>query len=273
MIRLAQRGDRARLMELWALIFGDTPEQIADYFARRHRDEDMLVAVEGGVLCGMLSMLPLTLVLGGEEYAARYVYAVATDPAFRGRGIATDLLMHAHAEMAARGAQASTLVPASESLFGYYEKRGYRTAFTLDIRAFDAVSLPFVPAGARCAPCPPGRYARMRDAAFSGRGFYARWDEQAVAFAAEGLNLTYLTSEAGEGCALWERDEGGALVRELALVGMPVLDAVAILHTAAKAASYRVRLPGNDVPFGMIHWLVPPPQGAVRPGYLALALD
>ena len=273
MIRFAEPGDRARLMELWALIFGDSPETIEGYFARRHADENMLVFIEGGILCGMLSMLPLTLVSGDAEYPARYVYAVATDPAFRGRGIATDLLLRAHDEMIARGDVASVLVPASESLFGYYAKRGYRTAFSMDVETFDAAALPPFPAGGAFACCAPGEYARLRDAAFSRRGLYARWDENAVAFACEGMNLTKLTLGDGAGCALWERDGDGVFVRELALAGMRVSDAMAILNVAAGAASYRVRLPGDGLPFGMIKWLIPEPRGAGDRGYLSLALD
>jgi ribosomal protein S18 acetylase RimI-like enzyme len=252
MIRFAQAGDRARLMELWASIFGDPAEAIEGYFARRHADENMLVFVEGGALCGMLSMLPLTLVSGNASFPARYVYAVATDPVFRGRGIATELIFRAHEIMVARGDQASVLVPASERLFGYYEKRGYRTSFFIDALTFDAAALPPFPAGGAYDACAPGAYARLRDAAFSGRGLYARWDEKSVAFACEGLNLTKLKLDKGVGCALWEKGEGGVFVRELALSGMNVLDAMAILHGAAGASSYRVRLPGGGAPFGMI---------------------
>lgn len=273
MIRFAQAGDRARLTELWALIFGDPPEAIEGYFARRHRDGDMLVFVEGGVLCGMLSMLPLTLVSGNATYPARYVYAVATDPAFRGRGIATELLLRAHDVMTGRGDRASVLVPASESLFGYYEKRGYQTAFSVEIRDYDAGKLASFPQGGAFAPCAPEEYAKIRDAAFSGLPLYARWDEKAVAFACEGMNATRLTFGDGVGCALWERDGDGALVRELALPGIEIPAAMAILHKSAGAASYRVRLPGCGAPFGMIRWLIPAPPAAGGPGYLALALD
>ncbi len=273
MIRFAEPGDRPRLMALWALIFGDPPEAVEGYFARRHEDENMLVSVEDGILCGMLSMLPMTLIARGAEYPARYVYAVATDPAFRGRGVATELLFRAHEEMAARGDAASVLVPASEGLFGYYAKRGYRTAFSIDVKDYAARALAPFPAGGAFEPCKPRTYMRMRDAAFAATGLYALWDEGAVAFACEGMNLTKLTLGEGVGCALWERCGDGVLVRELALLGMGISDALSILHRAAGAASYRVRLPGNSLPFGMIRWLIPQPAGTDGPGYLSLALD
>lgn len=273
MIRFAGPGDLPRLMALWAQIFGDSPEAVEGYFARRHEDGNMLVFVEDGVLCGMLSMLPLALIAHGAEYPARYVYAVATDPAFRGRGIATALLSRAHEEMAARGVAASVLVPASEGLFGYYAKRGYRTAFSIDVKDYPAGALAPFPAGGAFEPCKTSTYARIRDAAFAAAGLYALWDQAAVAFACEGMNLTKLTLDGGVGCALWERDGDGVFVRELALLGMGVPAALSILHRTAGAASYRVRLPGRAVPFGMIRWLIPQPEGTDGPGYLALALD
>jgi predicted N-acetyltransferase YhbS len=270
-IRLAQSGDRPQLMALWAQAFGDSPGVIQDYFANRHADENMLVYVEEKTLCGMLSMLPLTLTAGGAAYPARYVYAVATAPAFRGRGIATELLNRAHGEMARKGDQASVLVPASASLFDYYAKRGYRTAFFLDIRKFDP---PPFPAGGHFEDCAPAEYARLRDAAFLGEPLYARWAEDAVAFAARGMGLTKLKLGAEIGCALWERrEDGGVLVRELAAPGMNVQDAMGILHAAAGATAYQVRLPGRETPFGMIRWLIPEPPGMGAPGYLSLALD
>jgi GNAT superfamily N-acetyltransferase len=273
MIRFAQPDDRPRLMELWARIFGDPPEAVNSYFARRHKDENMLVFVEDGVLCGMLSMLPLTLIARGAEYPARYVYAVATDPAYRGRGVATELLFRAHEEMVARGDAASVLVPASEGLFGYYAKRGYRTAFTIDVKTYAAGVLPPFPAGGAFEPCKPRTFMRMRDAAFSAAGLYALWDEGAVTFACEGMNLTKLTLDGNVGCALWERDGDIVLIRELALLGMRVPEALSILHRVAGTASYRVRLPGSGLPFGMIRWLIPQPDGTDGPGYLSLALD
>ncbi len=273
MIRFARKDDFARIQILWEAVFGDSPDNI-DAFLSAHFSVDAgLLFLEGGALCGMLWMLPLTLISGNMEYPARYVYAVATDPAFRGRGIATDLIERAHDVMAACGEAASLLVPASESLFGYYAKRGYRTAFSIDVAEFGASALESFPADGTSGPCAPRAFAQIRDAAFSGSSLYARWDEGAVAYACAGMSLTRLARGDGVGCALWEQDGDGVLVRELALLGMRVSDAMAILHRTVGASSYRVRLPGGDMPFGMIKWLIPEPRGARGPGYLSLALD
>lgn len=260
-------------------VFGDDAAAVDLYFALRHRDEDMLVWQEDGEIGGMLSMLPVSLCLGKAAYPSRYIYAVATAPALRGRGIASALLTHASGVIAERGEAAALLSPATDSLFGYYEKRGYRTAFSLSVAQFRASDLPPCPEGCAYAQCSTSAYARIRDRAFAERGLYARWDERALAYALRTLGggAGRLTLAGGEGVVAWSRTEGCVLVRELGLVGVDIPKALAVLHGALGAPAYRVRLPAGDwpgaiTPFGMIRWCIPEPA-CDAPGYLALALD
>ena len=296
MIRQAQPQDHAQLKALWSQVFGDTEQAVNAHFALRHRDEDMLVWAEDARIDGMLTMLPLTLVRGDAQrradagpreagaaiYPARYIYAVATAPERRGQGIAGELLERAGELIRARGEAAAVLVPASKSLFDYYEKRGYRTAFSLNVVDFSADALPPCPDAGTLAPCASADYARIRDRAFAQAGLYARWDERAVDYAlhilGEGGGAARLTLGSGEGVACWSREGEQLLVRELALVGIDVPDALALLHRAVGASSYRVRLavgaePNAGVtPFGMIRWFIPE-RAPGAPGYLSLALD
>ena len=79
MIRFAENADHPRLKALWMEAFGDPRDAVETYFALRHKNENMLVNVQGGKVTGMLSMLPAALCTGGHALAARYIYAVATD--------------------------------------------------------------------------------------------------------------------------------------------------------------------------------------------------
>jgi hypothetical protein len=256
---------------------------VEDYFARRHLDENMLVETQEGDIAGMLSMLPLRLASPGRSFAARYIYAVATDPKFRNQGVSTRLLEFAHGFMQRLGEEASILVPASPSLFDFYGKRGYTTAFSLDTVRFEAAKLPPFPNGGYFAPCTPGDYKRLRDTAFSSSRLYACWDEKSVAYAMLSFGpeggVTRLLSGNGKGCAAWERQEDAVLIRELTLMHMDVPSALSILHKALNAKAYQVRLPENSypgsvtLPFGMIRWLIPEPALAGKPPYLSLALD
>lgn len=68
----------------------------------------------------MLLALPYSIVhADGSRQKAKYLYAVATDPAYRGRGLATKLL----GEVALEGTPVF-LRPMSDSLFAFYERAG-----------------------------------------------------------------------------------------------------------------------------------------------------
>ncbi len=283
MIRYAAKIDHPYLKALWQEVFGDPKEAVDAYFALRHKDENMLVEVFEGTVAGMLTMLPVTLSSSRGDFPARYIYAVATAPAFRNRGISTRLLDYAHLEMQKKGEAAAILVPATPSLFDFYGKRGYQTAFALNILHLSAASLPPFPENSRIEPCSSGEYARLRDAAFVKSRLYARWNTSDIRYAMETFGeaggVTKLSLGRGEGCAAWERQGDGVLIRELALAGMDIPTAVSLLHGQLGASGYTLRLMEGSFagaetqPFGMIRWLIAEPELAGAPPYLSLALD
>jgi predicted N-acetyltransferase YhbS len=284
MIRLAEPGDHPQVKTLWREAFGDPVSAIDAYFQGRHVDANMLVDVRDGIVAGMLSMLPVTLVLsGGQALPARYLYAVASREAFSGRGVGTGLLNAAHARMQAMGEAASVLVPGNTGLFLFYEKRGYRTEFFLDEWTVEAADLPPLPPESRYGDCDPGTYASLRNLAFQQSGLYVRWDAKAVAYAvgtfAQPGGVAELRWAGGYGCAAWEKTAGGVLVRELALPEGDVFAALAVLQSALGFERCAVRLAPETVPgavtrpFGMIRWLTPEPRLTGAPPYLSLAMD
>ena len=283
MIRFARPSDHPRLKTLWADVFGDPPASVNDYFTLRHRDEHMLVDEQDGRVIAMLSMLPVALTSGGQTFPARYIYGVATDPRWRGQGISTALLAAAHEHMQSRQAAASLLVPASPELFAFYEKRDYVPCFFYDILTLSADDLPSAPGGAAASSCGATAYTQMRNEAFSQSGLFVRWEERDVdyamrTFAQEG-GVTRLRWNGGEACAAWERMKDGVLVRELALLHGSLHEAISVLHNQLRAPCYTLRLAQGTVsgatlqPFGMIHWLSPPPALSGPPPYLSLAMD
>ena len=284
MIRFAQRGDHPQLKSLWAEAFGDPPDAVDAYFRLRHKDENMLLDARDGMVRGMLSMLPVTLAAnGGQDYPARYIYAVATDKQVRRQGIGTALLEAAHAHMQSLGEAAAVLAPAAPDLFDYYQKRDYQTVFSINVLSVSAADLPPMPPQAEFHDCGAPEYTRVRDLAFQSSRLYIRWTEDAVAYAVTTFEkpggVTTLRWDGGYGCAAWEQIQGGVLVRELALPQGDVQTALAVLHAQLHAGRYTVRLAEGTVsgaaprPFGMIHWLIPKPALTGAPPYLSLAMD
>lgn len=121
----AKWEDLPRLREIWFACFGG-PEQYLDfYYEHRFSPRDTLVVRDAGQPVAMLTLMNVRL--GGEKGC--YVYAVATLPAYRGRGLQGQLGAFSLEEMRRREMSFGCLVPAEPSLFGFYKKLGYQTHF------------------------------------------------------------------------------------------------------------------------------------------------
>lgn len=119
------------LMILWEQVFGDGSDYIAAFFDTAFRPEDTLLWLEDRKPVSMLFLLPVYLQsIFGQTVHGRYVYAVATSPHFRGKGYAAALLQEAEQIIAERGERFAVLHPASDSLYPFYRRFGYETAFS-----------------------------------------------------------------------------------------------------------------------------------------------
>ena len=115
--------DEVACKELWMKAFGDD-EQFADSFIMRYYSRRrMLTAEAGGRMAAMLHLLPFRTELGRTTY----IYGVATDPAFRGRGLASQLMREAMRLIAERGDDAAFLIPTpgKEWLREFYGRFGF----------------------------------------------------------------------------------------------------------------------------------------------------
>ena len=124
-IRLSRPEDAGALKDIWNASFpGD--EAFADWFlATVWAADRALLWEDGGRPAAKLHLIPMRLDIAGQAVSSAYVYAVATLPECRGRGVAAALLEEAEALEKSRGTALMMLVPQSESLFGYYGRLGY----------------------------------------------------------------------------------------------------------------------------------------------------
>lgn len=123
MYRKATQQDIPGITALWREAFHETPKLPRC---------DCYVAQKDGQIAGMLFAIPQLLKTTRLRKAA-YFYAIATKQEYRGQGICRGLMAYAERHM---DADCCVLVPASESLFGFYEKLGYKTVFTRSRTAF-----------------------------------------------------------------------------------------------------------------------------------------
>lgn len=120
MIVFAEEIHKEQIASLWSEAFGDKKSDVLIYLESIL--EYFIVFVENKTVCGMLSMLPIRY---KGEYG-RYIYAVATRLDKRGKGISTALINFAKKFIEEKEETFLVLVPQSESLFEFYEKRGFK---------------------------------------------------------------------------------------------------------------------------------------------------
>ena len=118
-------GEGADLRELFTEAFGDAA--FTDLFFSRGFGPERCYAAYDGELLAALHWFDCTLM--GEK--AAYVYGIAAFKAQRGRGVGSALIRAALDELKELGYRHILLVPAGESLFGYYERFGFRAASTI----------------------------------------------------------------------------------------------------------------------------------------------
>lgn len=128
-LRLANESDVAALRGNWRLSFGDGEPYLDFFFSRRFVPENTVVACSDDRVIAQLFLLPADLRTGNDLLAADYLFAAATHPAYRGRGIMTSLLAAARTICAERRKDAIVLLPGTTELYRYYKNNGFKTAF------------------------------------------------------------------------------------------------------------------------------------------------
>lgn len=124
-LRRAEPKDRKGLTELWKTCFHDDKKTV-ETFWNRMWDQIAVYLAEEKRPASMACAIPAEVVdEAGESRKAMYLYAVCTAPESRGRGLCTELLTFAEAELKKAGTSLLLLVPAENRLFDFYGKMGF----------------------------------------------------------------------------------------------------------------------------------------------------
>ncbi len=239
-----------QLKNLWHLAFGDGEEFINLFFRTAYSPDRCLYLTEGSQITAALYWLDCEY----QDQKQAYIYAVATHPDHRGKGLCRTLMEQAHAVLKGQGYHAALLRPADEGLRRMYRKMGYRTA-TL-VSEFDCAADEAVP----LRKIGPEEYARLRREYLPENGVVQ-----------EGINLNYLASYsqlyAGEdfllACAPYDGKFNGIELLGNRAAAPGILGALGY-----ESGSFRC--PGREIPFGMF---LPLTEDAAEPGYLGLVFD
>ncbi len=236
------------LKRLWKQAFGDTDAFIESFFRVGYAPERCKYLATEGHVTAALYWFDCTV--SGQKWA--YLYAIATDEAFRNRGLCRHLMQQTHDHLRSLGYAGTILVPGSRELFAFYEKLGYRTCSYVAEAEFPAGT----PVDLRCIE--PAEYAAARRALLPPGGVVQ-----------EGVTLDFLENfaalYAGDGFVLAASMDGDrAIVHEL----LGDIDGSAVT-AALGVKTARIRTPGESKPFAMYY----PLENTPAPAYFGLALD
>lgn len=239
------------LRSLWKKAFGDDDAFLDQFFDAAFAPERCRCAAQNGQVMAVLYWFDVFC--QGKKLA--YIYAVATDPACRNRGLCRRLMEDTASVLERRGYAGAMLVPQEESLIRMYGKMGYDPC--TGVSEF------------RCSAHSPAAEIRRVGSAAYGR---ARADLlPAGAVVQEGENLAFLQTQAtlwtGPGIAAAVTVQGEHL-HCLELLGDPSA-APGILKALGYDSGF-FRCPGDGRPFAMLKPLTP---ACPRPTYFGLAFD
>jgi ribosomal protein S18 acetylase RimI-like enzyme len=113
--------EQVQCRELWMDVFGDEREWVDRYLAEYSAQDNMLLCKEQGRVVSMLHIVDITTDYGPTAY----LYAIATDPAYRGRAYAKELISKAIGLVRERDYKAVMLIPSEPSLVEYYQRFGF----------------------------------------------------------------------------------------------------------------------------------------------------
>lgn len=129
-----QSDEAQRCRQLWQLCFPSDERTFIDHFLLHYyRRERMLTQEREGKMVAMAHLLDFA----SDEGRMSYLFGVATDPEWRGKGLATVLIEEAKKRAAAAGNWAVVLIAASPSLRSFYAERGFRGEVPIRLLAPD----------------------------------------------------------------------------------------------------------------------------------------
>ena len=190
-------------LALYQTTFPDDPEDFAKEFISRFFEKNCRYTITDGRIASMLFLFECRLAADNKEYPVLYLYAAATLPEYRGRGMMKRLIGEAQKE-ADRSGSLLVTKPASDELFGFYGSCGFKTAFYHNETVYSAGKT----VGGELKPVGWREYLSVREKLLYGRPHIIL--TETAEFALSGLSLF-----AADGlCAAVDMSEDRAVIKE-----------------------------------------------------------
>ncbi|MEE1012165.1 MAG: GNAT family N-acetyltransferase [Acutalibacteraceae bacterium] len=181
MIRYSNKSDLNDIIHLWNEAFGDSEEDIMFFINNKYILENTLIYEADGKIASMLFLLEGEMKINNNRYPSYYLYAACTLNEYRGKGFMSLLLDFAKKTAYNRGYYYICLLPASKSLYRYYEKYGYKPLFKKKIIN---ISPEYAVYNSDFADTDCENLFLLRDKAFKNIDMFV-WDKKSLEFAFE----------------------------------------------------------------------------------------
>lgn len=110
-----------QVRRLWQEVFGDERSFVDSFLVRYYSPERCVVRRDGNRVVAMAHIVPMQTDAGRTAY----IYAVATDPAYRGRGLGRSVVGECVERARREGFDAVALIPSEDSLKSFYAASGF----------------------------------------------------------------------------------------------------------------------------------------------------
>ena len=129
-----RKQDIPALRGLWKEAFGDSEEFLDLFFQTGFAPGRSRCLWISGKVAAALYWFDCS----HQEKKLAYIYAVATDKAYRGRGLCTALMEDTHRHLQALGYDGAVLVPGNRKLFDLYGKLGYKAFCPMTVHSVES---------------------------------------------------------------------------------------------------------------------------------------
>lgn len=129
MIRFADEKDISQLKEIWHISFGDSKEYIDMFMEHQFKNALTVVYEEDSKIFSMFFLFRCDFSIRGKNHPSFYLYAAATLPQYRGKGIMGKMLEFSKLYAAEKNFDFIILSPAEKSLYDYYSRFGFKACF------------------------------------------------------------------------------------------------------------------------------------------------
>lgn len=286
--RISSYDMKRQLMDLWLSCFEDLPKAVECFFEMRYKPENCVVCIEDNTVIAAIHMLPAKICINGQSFDACYHYAVSTKNEYRNRGYMNQLSRFADKVAAKKGQKFAFLLPASDSLYNYYEKSGYKTCFKIRVVELTQEQMKSYISNSGCNSniFPSNSMYKLRKKIYNNIQMFVCWEEDAIKYAST-LNSIYggRTIFSGNSYAICSRPQNGTVeITEIVCEKENLISLLTRIYSEYPDMNYRFRLPvsqqifkeqGQILNFGMIKPLGEQSLDIIGSpdGYIGLTLD